>query len=277
MAMASSRRNDRGRRPAASGVVMRNEAATHEVEVSRALNQWAVTVTSLADNRMITQDFFSRRWEAVARAEDFVRLLNRVRAPSRLVAGSAGLQGEQPALARQPAAVAADGAAGADDAMARHHDRDRIGSERIADRAGAPWRANPDGDVAVARHRPVRDPGRPPEHLAGEVAGERPVEGHVEVAELAGEVPSSSRRTGSRRRGASRMRGDRRVATSPSTSSRFSFSKAMRTSPLRRAMSSRVPIGLSMVVTATSTSPFASARSRNRLVTARSTVIGAPF
>ena len=45
MAMASSRRNDRGRRPAASGVVMRNEAATHEVEVSRALNQWAVTVT----------------------------------------------------------------------------------------------------------------------------------------------------------------------------------------------------------------------------------------
>jgi hypothetical protein len=81
MAMASSRRNDRGRRPAASGVVMRNEAATHEVEVSRALNQWAVTVTSLADNRMITQDFFSRRWEAVARAEDFVRLLNRSEPP----------------------------------------------------------------------------------------------------------------------------------------------------------------------------------------------------
>jgi len=58
MAMASSRRNDRGRRPAASGVVMRNEAATHEVEVSRALNQWAVTVTSLADNRMITLQVF---------------------------------------------------------------------------------------------------------------------------------------------------------------------------------------------------------------------------
>jgi riboflavin synthase len=69
MAMASSRRNDRGRRPAASGVVMRNESGTHEVEVSRALNQWAVTVTSLADNR------------AVARAEDFVRLLNRSEPP----------------------------------------------------------------------------------------------------------------------------------------------------------------------------------------------------
>src|ERR1700680_4182701 len=81
MAMASSRRNDRGRRPAASGVVMRNAAATHEVEVSRALNQWAVPVPSLADNRMITQDFFSRRWEAVARAEDFVRLLNRSEPP----------------------------------------------------------------------------------------------------------------------------------------------------------------------------------------------------
>jgi hypothetical protein len=51
------------------------------VEVSRALNQWAVTVTALADNRMICQDFFSRRWEAVARAEDFVRLLNRTEPP----------------------------------------------------------------------------------------------------------------------------------------------------------------------------------------------------
>ena len=81
MAMASSRRNDRDHRPAPSGVVMRNEAGTHEVEVARALNQWAVTVTSLADGRMVTQDFFSRRWEAVARAEDFVRLLNRTEPP----------------------------------------------------------------------------------------------------------------------------------------------------------------------------------------------------
>ena len=38
-------------------------------------------LTSIADNRMITQDFFSRRWEAVARAEDFVRLLNRSEPP----------------------------------------------------------------------------------------------------------------------------------------------------------------------------------------------------
>ena len=81
MATASSRRNDRARRPAPGGLTMRNDAATHEVEVSRALNQWAVTVTSLADGRMITQDFFSRRWEAVARAEDFLRLLNRSEPP----------------------------------------------------------------------------------------------------------------------------------------------------------------------------------------------------
>jgi len=69
MAMASPRRNDGTRRPAPSGLVLRNEANTHEVEVDKALNQWAVTVTALADNRMICQDFFARRWEAVARAE----------------------------------------------------------------------------------------------------------------------------------------------------------------------------------------------------------------
>lgn len=81
MAMAAPRRNDRARRPAPTGVVMRNEAGTHEVEVSRALNQWAVTVVSLPDRRMICQDFFNRRWEAIARAEDFVRLLNRKEPP----------------------------------------------------------------------------------------------------------------------------------------------------------------------------------------------------
>ena len=85
MAMASPRRNDRSRRPAPSGLVLRNDRESHEVEVSKALNQWAVTVTAIAesptDNRMICQDFFARRWEAVARAEDFVRLLNRTEPP----------------------------------------------------------------------------------------------------------------------------------------------------------------------------------------------------
>ncbi|HEY6378767.1 MAG TPA: hypothetical protein VI316_06270 [Candidatus Dormibacteraeota bacterium] len=81
MAMAAPNRNDRSRSSAPSGVVMTNDAETHEVEVSRALNQWAVTVTSLADRRTICQDFFNRRWEAIARAEDFVRLLNRTEPP----------------------------------------------------------------------------------------------------------------------------------------------------------------------------------------------------
>lgn len=81
MSMASSGQSERPRRSAPSGLVLRNEEETHEVEVSKALNQWAVTVTALADNRMICQDFFARRWEAVARAEDFVRLLNRKEPP----------------------------------------------------------------------------------------------------------------------------------------------------------------------------------------------------
>lgn len=81
MAMASPGPQRAERRGAPSGVVMRNEAGTHEVEVARALNQWAVTVTALKDQRMICQDFFARRWEAVARAEDFIRLLNRTEPP----------------------------------------------------------------------------------------------------------------------------------------------------------------------------------------------------
>ena len=81
MAMASPRRDDGPRRGAPSGLVLHNDNNTHEVEVSRALNQWAVTVTAMADSRMICQDFFARRWEAVARAEDFVRLLNRTEPP----------------------------------------------------------------------------------------------------------------------------------------------------------------------------------------------------
>jgi len=62
-------------------MVLRNDNNTHEVEVAKALNQWAVTVTALADNRLICQDFFARRWEAGARAADFVRLLNRTEPP----------------------------------------------------------------------------------------------------------------------------------------------------------------------------------------------------
>ena len=82
MPMTSPQRNDRTRQGASvSGMTVRNEANTYEVEVTKALNQWAVAVTRLEDNHLICQDFFARRWEAVARAEDFVKLLNRKEPP----------------------------------------------------------------------------------------------------------------------------------------------------------------------------------------------------
>ncbi len=82
MPMASPQRNDRTRQsPANQTMSYRNEAQTYEVEVTKALNQWAVSVTRLDDQKLICQDFFSRRWEAIARAEDFLKLLNRKEPP----------------------------------------------------------------------------------------------------------------------------------------------------------------------------------------------------
>lgn len=82
MPMTSPRRNDRTRPSNAMGSLsFQNEAQTYEVEVTKALNQWAVSVTRLEDKHLICQDFFSRRWEALARAEDFLKLLNRKEPP----------------------------------------------------------------------------------------------------------------------------------------------------------------------------------------------------
>jgi hypothetical protein len=47
-----------------------------EVEVTRTLNKWCVTVYQLPDRPILAQDFFPERWKALARAQDFVRLLN---------------------------------------------------------------------------------------------------------------------------------------------------------------------------------------------------------
>ncbi|MHB8573129.1 MAG: hypothetical protein ACYDAY_09250 [Candidatus Dormibacteria bacterium] len=47
-----------------------------EVEVTRALNKWCVTVYQLPDREELAQDYFPERWKALARAQDFVRLLN---------------------------------------------------------------------------------------------------------------------------------------------------------------------------------------------------------
>ena len=47
-----------------------------EVEVSRTLNKWCVTVYDLPGRAIVVQDFYPERWKALARAQDFIRLLN---------------------------------------------------------------------------------------------------------------------------------------------------------------------------------------------------------
>ncbi len=47
-----------------------------EVEVERTLNKWCVSVYQLPDRNVLAQDFFPERWKALARAQDFLRLLN---------------------------------------------------------------------------------------------------------------------------------------------------------------------------------------------------------
>jgi hypothetical protein len=74
MAVSGKRRFDDDR-------VVRYETAEKdfEVEVSRTLNKWCVTVYQLPDKTILAQDFFPERWKALARAQDFVRLLNQRR------------------------------------------------------------------------------------------------------------------------------------------------------------------------------------------------------
>lgn len=47
-----------------------------EVEVARTLNKWCVTVYQVPERSIVAQDFFPERWKALARAQDFVRILN---------------------------------------------------------------------------------------------------------------------------------------------------------------------------------------------------------
>jgi hypothetical protein len=74
MAVSGKRRFDDDR-------VVRYETAekNFEVEVSRTLSKWCVTVYQLPDRTIVAQDFFPERWKALARAQDFVRLLNQRR------------------------------------------------------------------------------------------------------------------------------------------------------------------------------------------------------
>jgi hypothetical protein len=71
MAVSGRRRFDDDR-------VVRYETAEKdfEVEVSRTLSKWCVTVYQRSDRTILAQDFFPERWKALARAQDFLRLLN---------------------------------------------------------------------------------------------------------------------------------------------------------------------------------------------------------
>ena len=57
------------------------------VEVARTLQKWCVTVYQADGRTVITQDFFPERWKALARAQDFVRLLNQRKRQRELEAG----------------------------------------------------------------------------------------------------------------------------------------------------------------------------------------------
>jgi hypothetical protein len=71
MAVSGRRRSDEDR-------VVRylNTEGDFEVEVSHTLNKWCVTVFQLPSKQVVAQDFFPERWKALARAQDFVRILN---------------------------------------------------------------------------------------------------------------------------------------------------------------------------------------------------------
>lgn len=69
--MSTERRN-RSEQP----VRYLNVEGDYEVEVSHALNKWCVTVFEVATKNVVAQDFFPERWKALARAQDFVRILN---------------------------------------------------------------------------------------------------------------------------------------------------------------------------------------------------------
>lgn len=53
-----------------------SEEGDYAVEVEHTLNKWCVTVLQLPERKIIAQDFFPERWKALARAQDFVRILN---------------------------------------------------------------------------------------------------------------------------------------------------------------------------------------------------------
>ncbi|HVA22000.1 MAG TPA: hypothetical protein VNN74_07895 [Candidatus Micrarchaeia archaeon] len=73
-----------------------------EVEVSHALNKWCVSVRRIADRTVVAEDFYPERWKAMARAQDFLRILNQRSRP-----GTEGGDGDLDAPAQPQAAPGA--------------------------------------------------------------------------------------------------------------------------------------------------------------------------
>jgi hypothetical protein len=69
--------NGRTARPREDRVVrLVTDDQDYEIEVTPALNKWCVTVYRMPERELVTQDFFPERWKAIARSQDFLRLLN---------------------------------------------------------------------------------------------------------------------------------------------------------------------------------------------------------
>lgn len=79
----------------------RSQEGDFEVEVSHTLNKWCVSVLRLADSSIVAQDFYPERWKAMARAQDFLRILNMRNRP--------GAEEENPDRGDRPAPTSAVG------------------------------------------------------------------------------------------------------------------------------------------------------------------------
>ncbi len=98
------------------------------------------------------------------------------------------LEGEEPALPGRATGVSADVATGAEHPVARHHDRDRVGAEGVADRARSARPADALRQGAVGRRPPEGDPGGRRQDVSRDPAHQPPVELQLETGPFALEV-----------------------------------------------------------------------------------------
>ena len=58
-------------------------AEPFEITVEQVLGKWAVTIYEMPGRTIKVQDFFPQRWEAVARANDFAKIIKTRNDPPR--------------------------------------------------------------------------------------------------------------------------------------------------------------------------------------------------